>query len=302
VLPPEVPARADADVADDIANEPADVAEADAEVLADVASDGSLPTVADGSLPAGAPPLALVQRLEALDDDDLADLYDYPHELDRAYVRANFITSLDGAVTGADGLSGSIGNPADRRVFALLRALSDVILVGAGTARVEGYQPVRVGSAWRGLRERLGLAPAPVLAVVTASLELPPTVLDPLEGSGPLLVVTCGGADPERVAAARDQLGEDAVVQVGRDRIDVAEAVEQLGARGLRRVLLEGGPRLMSDVVGCGLLDELCLTLSPMIVGGDAPRVVGGAPVAQGMRLAHLLESQGVLLTRWTRG
>jgi riboflavin biosynthesis pyrimidine reductase len=247
-------------------------------------------------------PLPPVQRLEALEDEDLADWYDYPHELDRAYVRANFVTSLDGAVTGEDGLSGSIGNEADRRVFALLRALSDVVLVGAGTARAEGYHPVRVGTAWRGLRERLGLAPAPVLAVVTATLDLPSTVLDPQEGSGPLLVLTCGGADPARVAEVRELLGHEAVVQVGRDRIDVAEAVEQLAARGLRRVLLEGGPRLMSDVVASGLLDELCLTLSPVIVGGHAPRVVSGRPVDQGMRLAHVLESRGVLLTRWTRG
>ena len=247
-------------------------------------------------------PLPPVQRLEALEDEDLADWYDYPHELDRAYVRANFVTSLDGAVTGEDGLSGSIGNEADRRVFALLRALSDVVLVGAGTARAEGYHPVRVGTAWRGLRERLGLAPAPVLAVVTATLDLPSTVLDPQEGSGPLLVLTCGGADPARVAEVREQLGHEAVVQVGRDRIDVAEAVEQLAARGLRRVLLEGGPRLMSDVVASGLLDELCLTLSPVIVGGHAPRVVSGRPVDQGMRLAHVLESRGVLLSRWTRG
>jgi riboflavin biosynthesis pyrimidine reductase len=104
------------------------------------------------------------------------------------------------------------------------------------------------------------------------------------------------------VAEVREQLGHEAVVQVGRDRIDVAEAVEELAARGLRRVLLEGGPRLMSDIVGCGLLDELCLTLSPVIVGGNAPRVVSGRPADQGMRLAHVLESRGVLLTRWTRG
>jgi riboflavin biosynthesis pyrimidine reductase len=272
VLPPEVPATPDADVPPD-----------------------GLPIAAT-------PALAPVQRLDALDDDDLADWYEYPHQPDRAYVRANFVTSLDGAVTGADGLSGSIGNAADRRVFGILRALTDVVLVGAGTARSEGYHPVRVRPAWRGLRERLGLAPAPVLALVTASLDLPPTVLDPLEGSGPLLVVTCGGADPERVSATRDQLGADAVVQVGRDRIDVADALEELAARGLQRVLLEGGPRLMSDVVGAGLLDELCLTLSPVIVGGNAPRVVSGAPVQQGMRLASVLESQGVLLTRWTRG
>jgi riboflavin biosynthesis pyrimidine reductase len=275
VLPPEVPAPSDA--------------------------DGAV-AVPEGPIAPGVPPLAPLQRLEALEDDDLADWYDYPHEPDRAYVRANFVTSLDGAVTGADGLSGSIGNEADRRVFGILRALSDVVLVGAGTARTEGYHPVRVRPAWRALRQRLGLAPAPVLALVTASLELPPTVLDPLEGSGPLLVVTCGGADPERLSAVRDQLGADAVVQVGRNRIDVAEALEELAARGLQRVLLEGGPRLMSDVVGAGLLDELCLTLSPVIVGGTAPRVVSGAPVQQGMRLASVLESQGVLLTRWTRG
>ncbi len=247
------------------------------------------------------PPPA-VQRLDALDDDDLGDFYGYPHDLDRAYLRANFVTSLDGAVTGEDGLSASLGSAVDRRVFALLRALCDVVLVGAGTARAEGYHRVQVPAELRPLRERLGLAPAPTLAVVSASLDLPETVLDTVletADAGPVVVVTCGGAAPERVAQVRELLGSDAVLQAGTQRIDIADAVEQLAARGLHRILLEGGPRLMGEVVEAGLLDELCLTLSPVVVGGDGPRLLAGPPASMHLRLAHVLESDGVLLTRW---
>ena len=139
---------------------------------------------------------------------------------------------------------------------------------------------MRTREVWRDLRARMGLAPAPTLAIVSRSLDLPQALLEPVEGGGPVLVVTSRQADAGRLAAARDALGADAIVQAGEDVVDLAGAVDRLGERGLPRVLCEGGPRLMSDLVAAGRLDELCLTVSPVVVGGDAPRItVGGLPV-----------------------
>lgn len=239
--------------------------------------------------------------LDEIGDEDLAALYAYPADLDRAWVRANFVVTLDGAASGPDGRSGSINNAADRRVFGLLRSLADVVLVGAGTVRAEGYRAVRTREIWRSLRAGMGLAPAPALAVVSESLDLPGGLFEGVDGGGPVLIVTSCRADPARVARARAALGADAVVQVGEDHIDLATGLEQLGERGLSRVLCEGGPRLVSDLAAARRVDELCLTLSPMLVGGDAPRITRGGPLDLGLRLGHVVESGGVLLTRWLR-
>ncbi len=245
--------------------------------------------------------MSFLEDLDQIDDDELAELYAYPADLDRPWVRANFVSSLDGASSGSDGRSGSINNAADKRVFALLRNLADVVLVGAGTARAEGYRPVRSREPWQGLRARLGLAPAPVLAVVSGSLDLPSGVLDRVEGAGPVLAITSLRADPERLEAAQRALGADAVLQVGEEHADLGAALDQLGERGLSRVLCEGGPTLMSHLVAADRLDELCLTLSPLLVGGGAARITNGGPLACDLRLGHVVQSNGVLLTRWLR-
>jgi riboflavin biosynthesis pyrimidine reductase len=117
-----------------------------------------------------------------------------------------------------------------------------------------------------------------------------------------VLVVAAADADPDRVAAARDALGPDAVVQAGTGDVDLTGVVQQLGERGLSRVLCEGGPSLMSDLVAAGLLDELCLTVSPRLVGGDGPRITTGGPLDLDLRLGHVVSAQSVLLTRWLRG
>lgn len=242
-----------------------------------------------------------LENLDDIEDDDLAQLYAYPADLDRPWVRVNFVTTLDGAASGADGRSGSIDNVPDKRVFGLLRALSDVVLVGGVTARTENYRRLRTREDRQALRATHGLAPAPVLAVVSRSLDLPDTVTEDVEGGGPVLVVTTTTADPSRLAQARERLGDDAVVVAGDDDVDLPAALEQLGERGLLRVLCEGGPKVFGDLIAGDRVDELCLTVSPLLVGGDAPRITHSGPLELPLRLGHVVESDGVLLTRWLR-
>jgi 5-amino-6-(5-phosphoribosylamino)uracil reductase len=207
------------------------------------------------------------------------------------------VTTLDGSANGADGLSGTIGGAADRAVFSALRGLADVILVGAGTARAEGYRRPVAKPDFAERRTGTAQWPAPTLAIVTRSGDLP----TPAEGSlfgGPdgAFVVTCADAD---VARMRSVAGEDRVIVAGEDDVDPVIAVAQLAARGMRRVLLEGGPSLLGRTVAAGRLDELCLTVSPLLVAGDGPRVAFGDPASLRLRVAHLIACDDVLLGRW---
>ena len=206
------------------------------------------------------------QLLPPGEQPDLAALYAYPAGLDRAWVRANMIESADGAAE-VNGLSGGLSGPADRQVFGVLRALADVVLVGAGTARDEKYQPARVRPGWAGLRD--GRPAAPPIAVLTGGLDL--------DLAGPLLtgpapdartIVITGGMTPagRRAAAA----AHADVIVAGERQVDLAAAIAALAERGHRRILAEGGPRLLGQLAAAGLLDELCLTVSPVLTGGRA--------------------------------
>jgi riboflavin biosynthesis pyrimidine reductase len=231
----------------------------------------------------------------SLTDEDVAELYGYPAE--RTWVRANFVSTLDGAVQGVDEKAGSISDSADRRVFALLRSLCDVVVVGAGTARAEGYAPVQPHEVDTELRRRLGLAAVPAIAVVSRSLDVSETLVR--GGVAPTLVVTTASAPTARV----EEVGESAeVVVAGDETIDADAVVDALSARGLARVLLEGGPQLMRSFVAADRCDELCLTVSALLVGGDRHRLLrGGAVDPPGtLRLRHLLEEDGTLFCRYT--
>jgi len=235
-----------------------------------------------------------------MDPEALALAYAYPELTDaQSWVRANFISSLDGAATGDDGRSASLNTGADRDVFGLLRALSDVILVGAGTARVEGYRRATVRAPW--LEHRAGRPAHPTMAVVSRSGDIPPQLSQARENSGEVLLVTCERAGNEAVDLARRTLGEGNVIVEGDASVDLASALDALAARGLRRILCEGGPHLMRDLTASGRLDELCLTLAPTLVAGDHPRITAGASVTANLLPRLLIESQGTILGRWSR-
>lgn len=228
-----------------------------------------------------------------LSDRKLRSLYAYP-DAGRAWVRTNFVATIDGAAQADNGLSGALGGEPDRRAYATMRTLADVILVGAGTARTEGYGAVQPSDVDQDVRADLGLALTPVVAVATKSLDVPPPLVAPRQ-----IVVTCAASDE----AARATLARTMeVIVAGQDEIDWNAVLDAFTARGLTRILCEGGPTLHGTLMALGLVDEVCLTVDPSIVGGPAGRIATGeVATPQTMRLAHAVDEEGVLLTRWVR-
>ncbi|MHA6795206.1 pyrimidine reductase family protein [Pseudonocardia bannensis] len=225
-----------------------------------------------------------------IDDAALAAAYAYPDDLTAPYVRVNFVSSLDGAVS-VDGRSGGLGSAADKRVFGLLRRLADVILVGAGTVRAENYRGAR--------RPTDGRDTPPPIAVVTGSADLDPESRLFTDTAVPPIILTRASAPAQR----RDRLaaaGGDVVVL---DRLDPAGVIAELGRRGLYRVLCEGGPGLHGDLVAADAVDELCLTVAPLLTGGEAGRIAHGAPATppRTMSLVSTLHDDDTLLLRYRR-
>lgn len=229
---------------------------------------------------------------------DLAEIYAYPNT-DRVWVRANMVTSTDGAAT-IRGRSHDLSGDADRSLFALLRTLSDVILVGAGTARAERYSAVRPHELWPSLRD--GAAVVPAIAVVTrrVSLDLSsPLFTAALPGARTVIITTEQAPAELRAEAARNA----DVIVAGDDTADLAFALDELSKRGYHRVLAEGGPQLLGQLAAAELLDELCLTISPLVASGAAGRIAVGSSAVQTGKLVlqHVIEDKGYLFCRYTR-
>ena len=207
------------------------------------------------------------------------------------------MSSADGAGF-LDGVSAGLSSEDDRRLFGMLRVLADVVLVGAGTARTEKYKPARRREALAYLRA--GRAPTPPIAVVSRTLEL--DLESPLFTGAPshartIVITSESSPAPLRAAAARVA----DVIVAGTAAVDLTEAAGVLAGRGLSRVLCEGGPHLLGQVAADGLLDELCLTVSPLLAGPGPHRITHGLPLAAAlpMRLAHVLEADGFLFCRY---
>lgn len=219
-----------------------------------------------------------LRKLSELSDADLDAAYAVPS---RPWLRVNMISTVDGAATGPDGRSGGINNAADKRVFDTLRRLCDAVVVGAGTARDEGY--------------RHSSKP---LVLVSRRGEVPLRLRDAPPGS--VLMATCAAA--EHLDETRALLGDDQVLVLGRHRVDLADLKHTLAERGLTSLLNEGGPHLLRDLLAEGVVDELDVTWVPRVLGGDHPRIMNGPPVDLPLTLTLLLEDGGTLLGRWLPG
>ena len=245
----------------------------------------------------------------SLTDDDIDRAYAWPDwPVPTAWLRANMVMTVDGAARSPNGLSADISSDADRRVFGRLRGLADVVLAGAGTVRAEGYRPARVKPDFAARRAEAGQMAAPAVALVSRSLDVDLTSALFTEPSTPTIVITSSSSDDAR----RAQVAEVAdVIVAGDDRVDLHRAVAALNERGLHRIHAEGGPSLLADLAARGLLDELLITLSPVLAGGSyadgssVPRILAGASIPESprpLRLHHVLEDDGTLFLSYRAG
>jgi riboflavin biosynthesis pyrimidine reductase len=236
-------------------------------------------------------------------DPELVELYRHPAPEAGAWLRTNFVVSLDGSIQGHDGRSGSINTVSDKHIFAVHRALADAVVVGAGTARSEGYRAVDVAPWQQAIRQSEGLAPLPTLVVVSASADLDPIMASPVSGEGGPVVVATTEGKPSRALDPLRTAGVE-VLELGTATVDLPRLVDELAGRGLPRLLCEGGASLHRDLLAAGLVDGLSLTLSPVVVGGVGSRTTRGdaLPAALDFELQFtLLGDDGALFTSYRR-
>lgn len=232
--------------------------------------------------------MTLLHPFDVMYEADLPG-YDLPADLEQIYGRlgfaegavySNFVSSVDGAVSlGSSPSAGSVISgryPADRFLMALLRACADAVLIGAGTLRATpGHQwtPSHVfpelASSFALLRKTLGREPEPRLVLVTATgeLEMSHRAVD-----GGATVLTIPGV----AKSLRARLPKSCdVIESGETEVDLKRAFAELRSRGINVVLTEGGPHVMGALIKEGLLDELFLTISPVVAGRDGDERLG---------------------------
>ncbi len=224
-------------------------------------------------------------------------------ELQRFYsdpphgVRANMIFSVDGAAS-MHGRAGPLSGPLDHQLLLALRGYADVVLVGAGTARAENYGPVRLTDAQRSDRRgRWGLTEPPPIAVVSQSGKLPRSLF--AEPAQPPLVVMCSTAAAPFESDARPD-----IMIAGEDGADMKTVIAALRARGMRRVLCEGGPTLLDELVAHDLIDEMCVTIAPKLAGtgqSATSAALPQLPAAKELALQHVLTHDGYLFLKYGR-
>lgn len=234
---------------------------------------------------------------------EIAQLYQDQPAAHR-WLRANMVASADGAAA-VDARSGGLSGPADRMVFTILRSLSELVLVGAGTAVAEHYRPAQVAGLWPQLRP--AGAPPPAIAVVSSRLTVDPAsalITGAAAGATTIVLTTERAAARKKAALARHAR----VIEAGTDRVDLHAALAELDRAGYTRILCEGGPALLGELAAASLIDELCLTTSPLVVGGQAGRIVrtpaglpGGSAAPERMELAHVLADDSFLLSRYLK-
>jgi len=212
---------------------------------------------------------------------------------DRPYVAVNMVSTLDGRAA-TDGDTRGLGGPDDRELFHLLRTAADAILVGAGTVRIERYAEAVKTDDLRARRERHGLDPEQPTVIVSARLVLP-SDLPLLQAPGaPVIIATAADHELEGVEAdvTYERTGDDLKLLLARLRAD----------HGIRSLICEGGPTLVSYMLAAGLIDEFFLSLAPKFAGGgDEPTISTGPvlPEPVDADLVWLCEADDALFTRW---
>lgn len=228
--------------------------------------------------------------------DDVAALYPWPEG--RRWVRAMMVTTLDGAAAGPDALSGSISSDADKAIFDAVRTFADVILVGAHTIRAEQYGPVLAERYPEKERVLHGLASAPVLVTVSGRLDLPWDLPLFSESTQRPIVFTAGEPDPDALATARSYAE---VITLSGTQVDPRILLDALEARGWSRIVCEGGPTLLNQLLREDLVDEADITVSPVFAGTGHSPSTSLLPDVLSLELVQVLEARGFLMNRYVR-
>ncbi len=248
-------------------------------------------------------PLEREVTLEELAADYIRE--QHPHSANRPFIRVNMVASLDGVTRGASGTSSDIASVEDRDMLLMLRACADAVLVGASTVRAYPYRAPSARPQWQQLRAHFGLAPAPRLVIVTAR-GLPTDNPCFADASNPPLVVVAASCDEAAVSAMQTAGAEVRRVGDGGGArgVDMHELLAALHEVGLMRVVCEGGPSLLSQLSDAAVIDELCLTTSPVWLGGGDLHLTGERPSALTQRFTVsriLMAADGGLFTQWSR-
>ncbi|OIV38013.1 hypothetical protein BIV57_08025 [Mangrovactinospora gilvigrisea] len=236
-------------------------------------------------------------REREVDDAVLEELYAYPSE--RPWAAVNFVSSADGGIE-VGGRSRPLSDAADRKIYRLGSDLADVVLLGAGTAVREAFDGIHPDTLAADRRRRHGLAPVPPIAVVTTGRSLPPDA-PVLTGAAVPTLVLAPDDVPAELKKAWSDAGAEVVPCGAHGIVDMRRALDALRERGLARVDCEGGPHLFGSLLEAGLVDELRLTIAPLLISGRAGRIAVGATALDpaALTLASALAEGDTLLLRY---
>lgn len=210
-------------------------------------------------------------------DVDIAMAYQWPAS--GSWVRAMMVMSLDGAIAGPDGKSGSISNPTDRAIMAEVRRDADAVLIGASTMRAERYSPLKG---------------RPTLVLVSASLDLPWEERAFTESAHRPIVLTSLDANQEVLERAQSYA---TVVQLG--DLDGVAMIDALTSLGLNRVVCEGGARLLGSLTQSDVMDEYDVAISPQFLLAGQVLLDADLGVPQRLELVHAIEDAGFVFTKY---
>jgi len=207
------------------------------------------------------------------------------------------LTTLNGAIAGPDGRSGSISSATDRLIFNEVRRLADAILVGAATIRAERYNPMRERPEWREARAAAQLRPAPVVVIVSRTLDLPWS--DPLfheSAAQPIVLTHRHDARGESLALAHEHSDVQQIPE-----LDANAVIAALHDRGLSRIVCEGGAQLLTQLAVADVIDEYCITVAPILTGAGGGIVHGPLGEIKRLDLAGMITDESFLFTKYVR-
>jgi riboflavin biosynthesis pyrimidine reductase len=192
----------------------------------------------------------------------------------RPRVLVNMVSTLDGRAA-LHGGTRELGGPGDLEMLLELRVLADAVMIGAGTLRAEGYGRLMRSPERRARRVAAGGAPDPPAVLVTRSLDLPWQAALFAAPEQHVLVYTDSPLQPPPAA------GSVEVIRPRAGRMSLPWVLADLRGRGIAALLCEGGPRLNRSLLSADLVDELFLTISPLLTGDETePAIVAGPPLA----------------------